>query len=107
MKPGSGLVMVLVATGLLSRATEGRACGGCFSPPGAVQIVTDHRMVLSLSSVQTTLWDQFGYRGDPAEFSWVLPIHNGPEVQVAVADNTFLALLDNLTAPVVALDRNP
>ncbi len=82
-------------------AVEARACGGCFAPPGAVQVVTDHRMALSISTERTVLWDQFRYSGRPDEFSWILPIRNGPEVRIELADNGFLTALDNLTAPVL------
>jgi hypothetical protein len=50
------------------------ACGGCFVPPDENTQVTGHRMILSVSAQQTTLYDQIEYVGDPAEFAWVLPI---------------------------------
>ncbi len=90
-------VLVAAAAGTAPSAVE--ACGGCFAPPNAVQVVTDHRMVLSLSSERTILWDQFRYTGRPADFSWILPIRNGPSVRIEVADNRFMQALDNLTAP--------
>ena len=65
----AGMVSVALAGSLLVGAGEARACGGCFAPPGAAQVVTDHRMVLSLSERQTVLWDQFQYSGAPEEFS--------------------------------------
>lgn len=77
------------------------ACGGCFAPPGAVQVVTDHRMVLSLSPTRTVLWDQIRYSGRPADFSWILPIRNGGDVRIELGDNQFVSTLDNLTAPVL------
>ncbi len=84
-------------------ATEALACGGCFGPPPPtprdVQVVTDHRMVLSLSATQTTLWDQFAYSGRPAEFSWILPIRYTPGLRVAIADDGFLSYVNNVTAP--------
>lgn len=79
------------------------ACGGCFAPPGAAQVVTDHRMVLSLSADRTVLWDQFRYSGRPTDFSWILPIQNGPDVRVEVADNRFITALDNLSAPALTV----
>ncbi len=92
-----------ILAGLLGMAgpRAAEACGGCFAPPNAVQVVTDHRMVLSLSTERTVLWDQFRYSGRPADFSWILPIRNGPSVQIEVGDNRFLQALDNLTAPVL------
>ena len=79
------------------------ACGGCFAPPGAAQVVTDHRMVLSLSERQTVLWDQFQYSGAPEEFSWILPIRYTDATRVELANDNFLQLLDNLG--VAALDQ--
>jgi hypothetical protein len=87
--------------------TQAEACGGCFAPPGAIQTVTDHRMVLSVSSTQTTLWDQFSYTGDPSTFSWILPVRNGPDVRVDLADNRFMQLLDNLTVPTLYAPSRP
>ncbi len=93
-----GLVLLAGALGA-PRAVD--ACGGCFNPPTAVQVVTDHRMVLSLSRDRTVLWDQFRYSGRPEDFSWILPIRNGPGVVVEEADNLFLATMDNITSPLV------
>ena len=83
------------------------ACGGCFAPPNIVQTVTDHRMVLSVSAQQTTLWDQFSYTGNPENFSWILPVRSGPNVQLNLADDRFLTALDNLTAPQVIRPQPP
>lgn len=84
-------------------ALDALACGGCFGPPPPtprdVQVVTDHRMVLSLSATTTTLWDQFQYSGRPSEFSWILPIRYTPGLRVAIADDGFLTYVNNITAP--------
>ncbi|MFO0603191.1 MAG: DUF2330 domain-containing protein [Polyangiales bacterium] len=83
------------------------ACGGCFTGPTTVQVVTDHRMVLSVSGGQTTLWDQFQYSGSPADFSWILPIRYTERTQVALADDGFMRMADSLTAPIVTPPNNP
>ncbi|MBP6834409.1 MAG: DUF2330 domain-containing protein [Deltaproteobacteria bacterium] len=84
-------------------AVDAAACGGCFGPPPPtprdVQVVTDHRMVLSLSSTQTTLWDQFQYSGRPSEFSWILPIRYTAGLRIAIADDGFLSYVNDITAP--------
>jgi hypothetical protein len=95
-----GLVVTLAAG-------DASACGGCFAPPQTVQVVTDHRMVLSLSTTQTTLWDQFRYAGRAEDFSWILPIRYTDRTRVQVADNAFLAMADSLTAPVVIPPQAP
>lgn len=106
MKPWMSVV-ALAAVGSVVAPATADACGGCFAPPGAVQVVTDHRMALSLSADRTILWDQFRYSGRPSDFSWILPIHNGPDVRIEVADNRFLTALDNLSAPVLNAPQRP
>ncbi|XXT15311.1 DUF2330 domain-containing protein [Sorangium sp. So ce429] len=71
---------VPAATLLPSR--EALACGGCFAPPTQTTVVNAHRMVLSVSPVQSVLWDQIQYAGDPSEFAWVLPVKRGATIQV-------------------------
>ena len=92
---GVALVAALAAT----EGAEALACGGCFAPPGAVTVVTDHRMAFSMSATQTTLWDQFAFTGRASEFSWILPIRYAPSVRVALADERFLTFLHNLSVP--------
>ncbi|MFO0603621.1 MAG: DUF2330 domain-containing protein [Polyangiales bacterium] len=87
--------------GALAQADRAEACGGCFAPPQTIQVVTDHRMVLSLSRDRTVLWDQFRYSGRPEDFSWILPIRNGPGVIIEEADNLFLQAVDDVAAPIV------
>jgi hypothetical protein len=53
------------------------------------------------------LWDQFSYTGDPSTFSWILPVRNGPDVRVDLADNRFMQLLDNLTVPTLYAPSRP
>ncbi len=66
---------LLVASSLaVLRASDASACGGCFHiEQGESTQVTGHRMVLSISKTQTTLWDQIKYAGNPSSFAWVLP----------------------------------
>ena len=81
----------------LVRATPASACGGCFSPPvtQTPTVVTDHRMILSVSLQQTTLYDQIRYTGSPDSFAWVLPIAGTAEVGLS-ADVVF-GTLDTMT----------
>jgi hypothetical protein len=93
-----GTTALAIATALA--APDARACGGCFPPPGDQQsVVTDHRMILSVSKQQTTLYDQIQYSGDPQSFAWVLPISG--QVQIGLSADTLFAALHNLTATVV------
>ena len=81
-------------------APDANACGGCFPPPGENQsVVTDHRMILSVSKAQTTLYDQIQYSGNPSSFAWVLPISG--TVDVGLSADTLFGALGNLTSTIV------
>ncbi len=104
----------LAVVGGVTMTSDALACGGCFSPPpmvmggggaNTVQTVTDHRMVLSVSSTQTTLWDQFSYSGNPSEFAWILPIRSGPDVRVELASDEFMTRVDELGRVTVEAPR--
>ncbi|MDP3275044.1 MAG: DUF2330 domain-containing protein [Deltaproteobacteria bacterium] len=108
LRPLAALAGLALATVSLSGSPRvAEACGGCFAPPSVVQSVTDHRMVLSVSATRTTLWDQFSYAGNPSDFSWILPIRSGPDVQVDLADDRFMSALDSTTAPRVFRPQLP
>lgn len=72
------------------------ACGGCFGPTGSPTVVTRHQMAVAISPVQTTLWDQIEYAGNPEDFVWVLPVRGG--VPVELADNAFFEAIEQATA---------
>jgi hypothetical protein len=100
-------LLSLLALGSVSLLSpDARACGGCFHEIPTVgggqqtgTVVTDHRIVLSLSSKETTLWDQVEYAGSPSGFAWVLPIRG--VVRVGVGDDGFVDALDQLTTPAI------
>jgi hypothetical protein len=87
--------------------SDAEACGGCFvaneSTSGQSEntIVTGHRMAISISKTQSVLWDQIEYDGDPAEFSWVLPVKPGASIELA--HDAFFEVLDAGTATTVNL----
>jgi hypothetical protein len=94
------LASTSLALGLALAAPDANACGGCFPPPGENQsVVTDHRMILSVSKTQTTLYDQIQYSGNPSSFAWVLPISG--TVDVGLSADTLFGALGNLTSTVV------
>ena len=105
MRFGVGLVATAAgAVAMALAASDARACGGCFPPPGEQQsVVTDHRMILSVSKDQSTLYDQIRYTGQPSEFAWVLPIAG--TVEVGLSADTLFGALHNLTA--VAVQEPP
>src|SRR5580700_7309361 len=87
-----------VATSLLAVARErdAAACGGCFHPPTqTVSDITDERMLLSVSTLQSTLYDQLRYTGSPSNFAWVLPIHG--TVDVGLSADVLFDSVDVLT----------
>ena len=63
----------LAASSVLASEADAHACGGCFNPPESPTVVTDHRMIFSISAVESTLYDQIQYTGAPESFGWVLP----------------------------------
>ena len=75
--------------------TDANACGGCFNPPETPTVVTDHKMIFSISAQQSTLYDQISYTGDPASFGWVLP-YSG-EIDVGVSSDVLFRTIDSLT----------
>lgn len=78
---------------------DAQACGGCFGPPPppteSPTVVTDHRMILTISKDQSTLYDQIRYTGSPASFAWVLPIAG--TVDVGLSANVVFTALDQFT----------
>src|SRR5262245_37831620 len=83
MKQLACLAALASAMALLNTADVAHACGGCFVGDDDSTVVTGHRMALAISKDQTVLWDQITYDGDPAEFSWVLPIKPGARLEIA------------------------
>ncbi|HSO34638.1 MAG TPA: DUF2330 domain-containing protein [Labilithrix sp.] len=94
---GLGLAIALVAVDV----PVARACGGCFhaTTDRGTSVITDHRMVLSVSTTQTVLWDQVRYSGDPSEFAWVLPVRDGARIELARGE--LIEALDLATATTV------
>ncbi len=94
----------IVAVGTLLAAGErsAEACGGCFHddpPPGPTprppSVVTDHRMIVSLSKEQTTLYDELRYSGSPESFAGVLPIAGA--ATIGISSDGLFATLDAMT----------
>ncbi len=77
-------------------ARDAAACGGCFHPPTqTVSDITDERMLFSISTLQSTLYDQLRYTGSPSNFAWVLPIHG--TVDVGLSADVLFDSIDALT----------
>ncbi|HEY8075703.1 MAG TPA: DUF2330 domain-containing protein [Labilithrix sp.] len=89
---------------LLAGERDANACGGCMheaptpaQPQVESTIVSDHRMVFSVSQAQSVLWDQVRYSGNPREFAWVLPVKPGTRIELS--HNEWIAALDATTQP--------
>jgi hypothetical protein len=98
MHPSKIAVLVgsLSALCLAAAERDARACGGCFHPPTqTTSDITDERMLLSVSTQQTTLYDQIRYAGNPSSFAWVLPIHG--TVDVGLSADVLFDSIDVLT----------
>lgn len=93
------LALPIVSLAVLD-AREASACGGCFVSQSESTQVTGHRMILSVSNDQTTLWDQITYSGAPNEFGWVLPIKG--KVEVGLSSDALFATLETLTEVVIS-----
>lgn len=82
----------------LTPARDASACGGCFHEDIQQMestVVTGHRMIISISKTQTTLWDQFEYSGAPQNFAWVLPIKG--QVDYDVSSDALFETLEQRT----------
>jgi Uncharacterized protein conserved in bacteria (DUF2330) len=90
-----GIAIAATAAGLVAER-DASACGGCFHPPTQnVSDITDERMLLAVSTTQTTLYDQIRYSGTPSSFAWVLPIHG--TVAVGLSADVLFDSVDVLT----------
>ena len=94
-----GIVTALTAA-TFAGERQAAACGGCFTPPSqAVSDITDERMLLAVSPIQSTLYDQIQYSGSPSNFAWVLPIHG--TVQVGLSADVLFDSVAALTQTVI------
>ncbi len=99
LSPSSVALAVALAAPLLLPEGGAAACGGTFGPPTQEITVASHRMILSVSQAQSTLYDEIEYTGDPASFAWVLPIQG--TVTVGLSSDALFSQLDQMTTVVV------
>src|SRR5215472_7752195 len=92
---------------VVTRANDARACGGCFHAPTpptqSGTVVTDHRMIFTISPQATTLYDEIKYTGSPADFAWVLPIHG--QVTVGLSSDAVFSALEQATQTTIVAPR--
>jgi MYXO-CTERM domain-containing protein len=94
------LLAVPVAALAITDARDAAACGGCFVPPEESTQVTGHRMLLSVSPTETTLWDQISYSGNPSSFAWILPTKG--IVEVGLSSDALFAFVEQATSVTIA-----
>jgi hypothetical protein len=82
---------ILFAAALFS-ANDAGACG-CFTPPDpSVPIVqAGERILFSMQDGQVTAHIQIQYKGDAADFGWLLPLPSVPTLELGV-DELFTQL---------------
>ena len=102
----AGIVGTVGTALLMGSGPDARACGGCFAVTQSGTVVTDHRMIFSISPQQTTLYDEIEYTGSPASFAWVLPIHGVVTVGLS-ADSLFSAFDQATQTTIVPPPRSP
>jgi hypothetical protein len=94
------LLAVPVAALAITDARDAAACGGCFVPPEESTQVTGHRMLLSVSPTETTLWDQITYAGNPSSFAWILPTKG--IVDVGLSSDALFAFVEQATSVTIS-----
>lgn len=90
------LLMVSITAAAAAGARDADACGGCFTGETETTVVTGHKMILSVSQQQTTLYDQIVYSGSPSSFAWILPIKG--LATVGLSSDALFQVLDQQTA---------
>lgn len=92
------------AVALAAPCHDAHACGGGTLYPTDSETISGavdgHRIVLSLSTTQTVLWDQITYKGNSKDFAWVMPVPEGSSL--ALASDAWLEALDATTATRIA-----
>jgi len=78
--PKALILSLPIAALAVLQAHDASACGGCLVQQTENTQVTGHKMILSISPTQTTLWDQITYDGNPSDFAWVLPVKGMPDL---------------------------
>lgn len=91
------LVAVLIAANLPAHLNHVLACGGLFCQNIPVDQQAE-RIIFTVNGNGTiSAYVQINYTGSAPEFSWVVPVPNTPEVDVA--ETATFDALSNLTAP--------
>jgi hypothetical protein len=99
----SALISILLAAAILAAGAACLADGGVFySPPSGTSQPVDMESQLAAIAVKDTgEWDlyiQISYSGDPADFGWVVPFPQLPQVDERPVDTDFFKDLDTMTA---------
>jgi hypothetical protein len=99
----AGLALVTAAAVLVAQTPVAEACG-CLSPPA----VTEGDFAVNQSAEQiifevepnwVTAHVLIKYAGDPAQFAWIVPVPEVPEL--AISPVSAFGIIDNQTSPLV------
>jgi hypothetical protein len=93
------LLTVVMGAAVGAEVRDASACGGCFIAQSENTVVTGHKMILSVSQQQSTLYDQIVYAGDPSSFAWILPVKGLADLGLS-SDALFQALDQETTVSV-------
>ncbi|GHO87478.1 DUF2330 domain-containing protein [Dictyobacter formicarum] len=75
-----------------------QACGGLFTSTNQAKISQDtERLLISIGTQKTTLYEQIRYQGNAHDFAWVLPVATVPTVNTA--SPALFNELETYTAP--------
>src|SRR5512139_2573351 len=90
---------------LLADTPTARACG-CLSPPAVTEgeFAVNQRAEQIIFEVEpgwVTAHVLIKYAGDPAQFAWIVPVPEVPEL--AISPVSAFGLLDNLTSPQISV----
>jgi len=96
-------ILGLASLAALLVSTPADACGGVFFPPAPTETqvtsVRGHEMIVSLSPVETIVWDRVELTGPPSEFAYVVPMR--PNARLELAGEGLFTGLRQATAPTV------
>jgi hypothetical protein len=99
MRLAKAFFLAAMMAGAALGARDAAACGGCFVGETEDTQVTGHKMVLSISQTETTLYDQITYSGSPASFAWILPIKG--TATIGLSSDALFQTLDAATQVVI------
>jgi hypothetical protein len=102
---GAALALLSAGAVLVAQTPVARACG-CLSPPAVSEgdyavNQSAEQIIFEVEPGWVTAHVLIKYAGDPAQFAWIVPVPEVPEL--AISPVSAFGLLDNLTSPQVSV----